>query len=320
MLHNSKKETILKEEIQENTLAIYLEDEEINYIPEKDSGYTLDTEKSSCTNGVTIGFDYNTWSVKTSFQNYTNTDNTRVKCSLYFKEKTNYQITTQSVKGGEITVSDNAIEESKVTFDIKPNDTFSYYGASILNMQGEEILKLESKETSFTMPSEDIIIRPSWKKDDLSVLKYQEPPITNWVIGRYEGGTPQVIKYNADTNYIIWGSPQDATNARYDMVTTDTFDITDYQNLVAHGSVYFDDTIESVNMYLFASLIPDHDTWVNGGLGIASTIQSDYGTFTISSDISEITGEYYIGVQFCNGRALGSAEFTSVELVGKIYQ
>ena len=88
MLHNSNKETILKEEIQENTLAIYLEDEQINYIPEKDSGYTLDLTKSSCTNGVTIGFDYNTWSVKTNYSNYTNPDNTRVKCSLYFKKRT----------------------------------------------------------------------------------------------------------------------------------------------------------------------------------------------------------------------------------------
>ena len=88
MLHNSNKEPILKEEIQENTLAIYLENEQINYIPEKDSGYTLDLTKSSCTNGVTIGFDYNTWSVKTNYSNYTNTDNTRVKCSLYFKKRT----------------------------------------------------------------------------------------------------------------------------------------------------------------------------------------------------------------------------------------
>ena len=88
MLHNSNKETILKEEIQENTLVIYLEDEQINYIPEKDSGYTLDLTKSSCNNGVTIGFDYNTWSVKTNYSNYTNTDNTRVKCSLYFKKRT----------------------------------------------------------------------------------------------------------------------------------------------------------------------------------------------------------------------------------------
>ena len=71
----------------ENTLAIYLEDEQINYIPDRESGYTLDLTKSSCNNGVTISFDYNKWSVKTNYSNYTNTDNTRVKCSLYFTDK-----------------------------------------------------------------------------------------------------------------------------------------------------------------------------------------------------------------------------------------
>ena len=88
MFHNSQKEQILKAKQEENTLAIYLEDEPINYIPEKDSGYTLDLSKSSCNNGVTISFDYNTWSVKTNYSNYTNQDNTRVKCSLYFKKRT----------------------------------------------------------------------------------------------------------------------------------------------------------------------------------------------------------------------------------------
>ena len=87
MLEHSKKETILQEEIIENTLAIYLEDEPINYIPAKDSGYTLDIEKSSCTNGVEVTFDYNTWSVKTNYSNYESTNNTRVKCSLYFTSK-----------------------------------------------------------------------------------------------------------------------------------------------------------------------------------------------------------------------------------------
>ena len=70
-----------------NYLAIYLEDEQINYIPNRESGYTLDLTKSSCNNGVTISFDYNTWSVKTNYSNYTNTDNTRVKCNLYFTDK-----------------------------------------------------------------------------------------------------------------------------------------------------------------------------------------------------------------------------------------
>ena len=88
MLQQSKKEIVLQENNSENALAIYLEDEPINYIPEKDSGYTLDLSKSSCTNGVEISFDYNTWSVKTNYENYESNDNTRVKCSLYFKKRT----------------------------------------------------------------------------------------------------------------------------------------------------------------------------------------------------------------------------------------
>ena len=88
MLEHSKKEIVLQENNSENALAIYLEDEPINYIPEKDSGYTLDLSKSSCTNGVEISFDYNTWSVKTNYENYESNDNTRVKCSLYFKKRT----------------------------------------------------------------------------------------------------------------------------------------------------------------------------------------------------------------------------------------
>ena len=87
MLQHTKNETILKEEIEESALAIYLEDEPINYIPAKDSGYTLDLSKSSCTNGVEVSFDYNTWSVKTNYSNYTYQNNERVKCSLYFTDK-----------------------------------------------------------------------------------------------------------------------------------------------------------------------------------------------------------------------------------------
>ena len=86
-LINNHQEQILKPMEEENTLAIYLEGEPINYIPAKDSGYTLDIEKSSCTNGVEISFDYNTWSVKTNYSNYTYQNNERVKCSLYFTDK-----------------------------------------------------------------------------------------------------------------------------------------------------------------------------------------------------------------------------------------
>ena len=43
-------------------LAIYINEEETNTIPSKDSGYYLDLEKSTCTNNAIIQFDTNTWS------------------------------------------------------------------------------------------------------------------------------------------------------------------------------------------------------------------------------------------------------------------
>ena len=85
-MNNDKEEKLTKNEAT-SYLSIYLEDEQINYIPDRESGYTLDLAKSSCNHGVTISFDYNTWSVKTNYSNYTNPDNTRVKCSLYFTDK-----------------------------------------------------------------------------------------------------------------------------------------------------------------------------------------------------------------------------------------
>ena len=39
LLQHSNQNHILHEKSEENALAIYLEDEPINYIPEKDSGY-----------------------------------------------------------------------------------------------------------------------------------------------------------------------------------------------------------------------------------------------------------------------------------------
>ncbi len=60
-------------------LAIYIDDEETNTIPTKDSGYYLDLEKSSCTNNAIIQFDTNTWSpVIKNMSEY------KTRCELHF--------------------------------------------------------------------------------------------------------------------------------------------------------------------------------------------------------------------------------------------
>ena len=67
-------------------LAIYVDDEKQSTIPGKDSGYTLDLEKSSCTYG-SISWDSDSWSPVVTVNNEVNG---KVRCNLYFKEATAY--------------------------------------------------------------------------------------------------------------------------------------------------------------------------------------------------------------------------------------
>ena len=71
--------------------AIYVDDKISNTIPSKDSGYTLDTEKSSCNNGVTVSWDDESWSTLVNFTNYQAENMSRTKCTLYFKEVNIYK-------------------------------------------------------------------------------------------------------------------------------------------------------------------------------------------------------------------------------------
>ena len=62
-LYERETEKFSQIENNENIeLAIYLDDEETNTIPGKDSGYYYDREKSSCTNGAYINWDSISWS------------------------------------------------------------------------------------------------------------------------------------------------------------------------------------------------------------------------------------------------------------------
>ena len=65
--------------------AFYVDDVISKTMPTKGSGYTLDTEKSSCTNGATPLLNMDDWSLEV--QNLTTT---HTKCTLYFKESTPY--------------------------------------------------------------------------------------------------------------------------------------------------------------------------------------------------------------------------------------
>ena len=67
--------------------AYYVDDNITRELPKKGSDYTLDTEKSNCTNGVVPSWDDAGWKFIGDFSNYNVTDYTRTRCNLYFKAK-----------------------------------------------------------------------------------------------------------------------------------------------------------------------------------------------------------------------------------------
>ena len=65
--------------------AYYVDDEITYNMPSKNSGYIL-SNKSNCTNGVTISWDKEKWGAFVDYNGYKNETNSRVKCNLYFEK------------------------------------------------------------------------------------------------------------------------------------------------------------------------------------------------------------------------------------------
>ena len=66
--------------------AYYIDGVISRNMPVQNTGYTLDTTKSNCNNGVVPTWDNASWEAKMNYKNYSATTNTRTKCTLYFNK------------------------------------------------------------------------------------------------------------------------------------------------------------------------------------------------------------------------------------------
>lgn len=64
--------------------SVYLDGKITNTFPSVDDGYTFVDAQSSCTNGVTVSWDNDSWGALVNFSNYSAGDMSRTKCTLYF--------------------------------------------------------------------------------------------------------------------------------------------------------------------------------------------------------------------------------------------
>ena len=154
--------------------AYYVDNEITRNIPSKGSGYTLDTEKSNCTNGVSISFDNYHYAVITNYENYKASDYTRTRCDLYFK-KLNISL-VDYIK--ELSVYDN----TNLDYDGTSDNNLRYIGANpnnYVSVDGElwRIIGVMNniddgtgkKETRIKLVKNESIGEYSWDSSDSSV-------------------------------------------------------------------------------------------------------------------------------------------------------
>ena len=92
--------------------AYYVDGNITNSLPRQNTGYKLDTKKSTCTNGVVPGWDYTNWKFTADYTLYNATDYTRTRCTLYF---VNEKIVSTVL--GDLTVNSYTPDFSKSACD-----------------------------------------------------------------------------------------------------------------------------------------------------------------------------------------------------------
>ena len=107
--------------------AVYIDGQITNTFPSKDSGYTLDTTQSSCTNGATVSWDNNTWSALVNFSNYSAGNMSRTKCTMYFKEATFADTILACNDTAANCIKDNASLSKEIATD-DPDNNARYIG------------------------------------------------------------------------------------------------------------------------------------------------------------------------------------------------
>ena len=115
--------------------AYYVNDNSTREMPNKDSGLTLDTEKSNCNNGVTVSWDDDNWHAILDYSTYVVNDTTRTKCTLYFKKKSVSAVTRLE----NLVTGANPSSNEVYTVPDKTSDsctyTFAYDGTADNNLR-----------------------------------------------------------------------------------------------------------------------------------------------------------------------------------------
>ncbi len=116
--------------------AYYVDGVITRNMPSQNTGYTLNIEKSTCTNGVIPNWDNAGWKFIGDYHNYNATDYTRTRCNLYFENTSkvastaigNIEVNTYTPDFSKSACDDDTCEShEKGIYETLDDDGTSYY-------------------------------------------------------------------------------------------------------------------------------------------------------------------------------------------------
>ena len=139
MFTEEKHFNVINGEIQDPGdiyFAYYVDGEITRSMPRQNTGYTLNIEKSNCTNGVIPDWDNAGWTFQANYSGYNVTDYTRTRCNLYFEKTSkvvstalgNIEVNTYTPDFSKSACDDETCEShEKGIYETQDDDGTSYY-------------------------------------------------------------------------------------------------------------------------------------------------------------------------------------------------
>ena len=236
-------------------------------------------------------------------------------------EEERYSVGTRSVTGGSVSLSKSSgVEGQTISFTTTPNTNFTYQGATIRDSAGNVIKTLSSSTKSFTLTNEDVVVSPKWKRNDARLFEYGINSLGGWQAGKSEGG-PMSASYS-NTEYYIQFDIQSTANARADLWTYQPYVITDFSAIQLDAYEYFYSTTHSYyTLSLGVSTTQNLTSWVHALPRVVSgNAKGDHEFFSITLDVSDLQGSYYVGVQALSNSQSAGVTIHAIYFIGKMYE
>ena len=172
--------------------SIYINDTISNTIPDKNDGYYFNFEKSYCTEGAEINWNWQTWVPTIS-----NLSNTKTKCNFYFDEK----YTEDILNGTDPILSEELIPINISDTGVVTRANLSKEWYNYGKKQWANAIILNEENTANLYSVESVIPESAIESYFVWIPKYR---YQLWDLGFYEGSTSFDSK-KAHTIPVIFG-------------------------------------------------------------------------------------------------------------------